>query len=305
WRPGCHTPNPCAIWDLPLAVIGILFAIVVTVYGLTQTTAGQSLSFLHALWLAPLIASPFAFWYANRWLRCNWIAGGIRKHMRVGNRDRASLRRVLLSIPAAELANQPLPRFGRTDDRYELLRKFQGVVRQLGFQGIIVLVDRVDEPDLTGGNVDLMRRFVWPLLDNKLLKHPGVGFKMMLSHELYDEFQRESRDFHERARLDKQNVIPEFVWTGESMYDLVLSRMQACAADGRTPRPNDIFEPEISNDRLLGAFQSLRVPRHLFRFLYRLLVEHCNNYSDSDPNYRINNSTFEKMLAVYSSEIRS
>ena len=33
----------------------------------------------------------------------------------------------------------------RTDDRYELLYKFQGLLKALGFSGIVVLVDRVED----------------------------------------------------------------------------------------------------------------------------------------------------------------
>jgi len=192
-----------------------------------------------------------------------------------------------------------MPRYDRTDDRYELLRKFQNLLTRMGFDGVVVLMDRVDEPHMTGGKTELMRRFVWPLLDNKLLKHPGLGFKMMLPQELHGDVERETREFHERARLDKQNVIPAFQWTGESLYDLARSRMIACAADGRTPEPKELFEDDVSYDRLLAAFESLRVPRHLFRFLYRLLVDHCNQFTDAAPQYKIDSRTFETALAVY------
>ncbi len=36
---------------------------------------------------------------------------------------------------------------------------------------MIVIVDRVDEPDLINGLAERMKLLVWPLLDNKLLKH--------------------------------------------------------------------------------------------------------------------------------------
>jgi hypothetical protein len=209
------------------------------------------------------------------------------------------LRQVLLKFPPRELASQPLPRFDRTDDRYELLNKFQAILQRLGFAGVIVLMDRVDEPHLTGGKPELMRRFVWPLLDNKLLKHPGLGFKMMLPQELHRDVERENREFHERARLDKQNVIPAFQWTGESLYDLARARMLACAQPDRSPEPKDLFDPDVSYERMLSAFQSLRVPRHLFRFLYRVLVDHCNRHTDSQPVFRIKGETFESVLAVY------
>jgi hypothetical protein len=163
-------------------------------------------------------------------------------------------------------------------------------------------MDRVDEPHMTGGKPELMRRFTWPLLDNKLLKHPGVGFKIMLPQELQRDIDRETREFHERARLDKQNVIPAFQWTGESLYDLARARMLACAAPGSSPEPKDLFSQEVSYERMLAAFQSLSVPRHLFRFLFRVQVEHCNRHTDAQPVYRISGEIFESTLAVYARE---
>ena len=256
------------------------------------------------LWLAPVLMLIGASPYLIRLLKTWWASFQIRRHMRVGKREIGSVRKVLHSIPVKELASQPLPRFNRTDDRYELLNKFQSVIERLGYAGIIVLMDRVDEPHMTGGKVELMRLFVWPLLDNKLLKHPGIGFKLMLPQELHRDMERESRDFHERARLDKQNVIPSFQWTGESLYDLARARMIACAEAGKSPEPKDMFA-DLDYARMISAFNSLRVPRHLFRFLYRVLVDHCNRYTDSNPEFKIKSETFETVLAVYSREVES
>jgi hypothetical protein len=263
----------------------------------------EAISDRTALILAPLLILPGVLPYVLRWLRSERAAIGIHRHMRVGKRDTGPLRRVLMRIPPRELASQPLPRYDRTDDRYELLNKFQGLLERLGFVGMIVLMDRVDEPHMTGGQQELMRRFVWPLLDNKLLKHPGLGFKLMLPKELYRDIERESREFNERARLDKQNVVPSFQWSGESLYDLTNARMLACTIDGRKVEPKDFFVDAVSYQRLLTVFQSLRVPRHLFRFLFRVLAEHCNRYTDAQPKFQIDSETFESVYAVYSREV--
>ena len=83
-----------------------------------------------------------------------------------------------------------------------------------------MLVDRVDEPHLINGSVEQMRALLWPMLDNKFLKHPGIGFKLLLPIELSQFIDREDRDFYQRARLDKQNMIPSLEWTGEALYDV-------------------------------------------------------------------------------------
>ncbi len=75
-------------------------------------------------------------------------------------------------------------------------------------------MDRVDEPYLINGSTELMQAFVWPMLDNKFLSHPGMGVKLLLPIELERGLDRQDHDFHQRARLDKQNLIRSLEWTG-------------------------------------------------------------------------------------------
>ena len=106
---------------------------------------------------------------AWRWLKQSWLAMRIVRNTRVLNRSVSVLRRILLRVPAKQLAGQPLPLHARTDDRYELLGKLQTVLRTLEMPGIVVLLDRLDEPYLINGSPELMRALLWPMLDNKFL----------------------------------------------------------------------------------------------------------------------------------------
>jgi hypothetical protein len=213
------------------------------------------------------------------------------------NRNTKHLCRALLNFPGGQIVGQPLPAWQRTDDRYELLTKLQGVLRSMHFEGILVLTDRVDEPYLINGATDLMRALVWPMLDNKFLKHPGLGLKLLLPIELERLLDRESRDFHQRARLDKQNLIRSLSWTGQSLYDMVNARIAACAAEGSSPKVADLFA-DVDTHRLIDAFAGLRVPRHLFKFMYRLFTAHCNAHTEEQPVWKISSGTFESVLAL-------
>ncbi|MEM9660620.1 MAG: hypothetical protein AAF961_19820, partial [Planctomycetota bacterium] len=194
---------------------------------------------------------------------------------------------------------QPLPSKRRTDDRYELLHKFQGALRSMGFTGIVVLVDRVDEPHMINGSLDNMRSLVWSMLDNKFLKQPGLGLKMLLPIELAGFVEKEDRDFYQRARLDKQNMVPSLEWTGQSLYDLADARVAACGDEAKEAKLRDLFDEAVTNQRLVDAFGAMRVPRHLFKFLHRLMVAHCQTHVDSEPKWKIALSTFETELALY------
>ncbi|MBL9123434.1 MAG: hypothetical protein JNG90_07355 [Planctomycetaceae bacterium] len=237
--------------------------------------------------------------YLLRWLKWHFVAGKIVRQARVVKHTVGPLRRVLLRMSADDLVNQPLPNKERTDDRYELLQKFQGVLRTLGYTGIVVLVDRVDEPHLINGNPEQMRSLLWPMLDNKFLKHPGIGYKLLLPIELSYFIDREDRDFYQRARLDKQNMIPSLEWTGEALYDVANARLAACALAGRSPKLRELFDPAITDRRLIDALRSLRVPRHLFKFMYRVLTAHCNAFTEDRPVWQISAESFESTLALY------
>ena len=73
------------------------------------------------------------------------------------------------------------------------------VLHTLGFTGVIVLVDRVDEPYLINGSARHDADDALAMLDNKFLKHPGLGLKLLLPVELSYYIDREDRDFHQRA----------------------------------------------------------------------------------------------------------
>ncbi len=280
--------------DLALG-IAVTLAIAVWIIALGKWTAlGTPWPYLVALagW-APRL------WRTWKWF---WQAWSIVRHVRVGNLHLNSLRQILMNFTPAEINGQPLPNKDRTDDRYELLIKFQGILKSLGYRGIVVLVDRVDEPHLINGAAEPMRALLWPMLDNKLLKHPGMGFKLLLPIELERFIEREETDFFQRSRLDKQNMIRSLEWTGEALYDLAQARVRACAKPGEQPTLAELFDPAITPQRLIEAMRGLRVPRHLFKFMYRLLVAHCNAYTDENPSWQISSAMFESNFAVYRKE---
>jgi hypothetical protein len=281
-------------WDLGL---GILVTVAVLVFLVWRVVDGDW-SWFGRPW--PYLAAA-AGWAPRGWrlLYWGWKAWRIASNTRVLNRSAKLLCRTLLNFPGGQIVGQPLPALPRTDDRYELLAKLQGVLRSLKFDGILVLVDRVDEPYLINGSTELMRALVWPLLDNKFLKHPGLGLKLLLPSELERLIDREDRDFQQRARLDKQNLIRSLAWTGQSLYDLAGARVKACAADKASPSLSKLFEPAIDVHRLTDAFGTLRVPRHLFKFMYRLFTAHCNAHSDENPVWQISSGTFESVLSLY------
>jgi hypothetical protein len=234
-----------------------------------------------------------------RRLKSTWRAWRIVHSMRTGNRTVGQLARALAAMPEVDLAGQPLPAHARSDDRYELFEKFQGVLAALGWTGMVVIVDRLDEPHLINGSAERMRQVIWPLLDNKFLKSPGLGFKLLLPEELYRFIERENEQFNQRARLDKQNLVPALEWSGETLYDIASARVKAASVGTPPATLGALFDDSVDQRRLIDGLRSLRVPRQLFKFLYRLLVSHCHAHTEEQPVYRIPIERFETTLAVF------
>jgi hypothetical protein len=278
-------------------LLGLAAAIVMGL-GLLAGFQRGSLAWAGAWWPWLLLAAAWAPW-AWRRARSWWLAFRIVRSMRTGNRTVGQLARALARMPEVDLAGQPLPASARSDDRYELLAKFQGILAAQGYAGIVVIVDRLDEPHLINGSAERMRQVVWPMLDNKFLKSPGIGLKMLLPLELYRFIEREDEQFNQRARLDKQNLVPSLEWSGETLYDIASTRVKAASVGEPPATLAQLFDESVDHRRLIDGLRSLRVPRQLFKFLYRLLVAHCHSHTDEQPVWRIPLERFERELAVF------
>ncbi len=278
----------------------------VTVLTLAVACGVMGASALITWWVWAIVAGGWAL-YGWRQLQLCWTGWRIARQIRVFDHLSNTLRRLLSRFPKQELDGQPLPSKDRSDDRYELLAKFQSTLKTLGYTSIVILVDRVDEPHLVNGSAERMRDLLWPLFDNKFLKYPGIGFKLLLPQEVTYYLQREEKEFYERSRLDKQNLVQSLEWTGESLYDVTNDRLKACAANGQADSVSikNLFEDGISREELIGTFSRMRVPRHLFKFLYRLLVDHCKRFPEDSPNWKISRETLQSTLAVFNRDLEA
>jgi hypothetical protein len=286
------------LWPLALGSAATLVMAAALVVGFLRAGGGGSLAWAGAWWPWLLLAAAWGPWAVRR-ARATWMAWRIVRSMRTGNRAVGQLAQALARMPLVDLAGQPLPAMSRSDDRYELLAKLQGILATQGYAGMVVIVDRLDEPHLINGSADRMRQVIWPMLDNKFLKSPGMGFKLLLPVELYRFIEREDEQFNQRARLDKQNLVPSLEWSGETLYDIASTRVKAASVVDPPATLAQLFEPAVDQRRLLDGLRSLRVPRQLFKFLYRLLVAHCHAHTGEQAVYRIPLERFDTVLAVY------
>ena len=164
---------------------------------------------------------------------------------------------------------------------------------------------------------------IWPLLDHKFLRHPGIGVKLLLPIELAYYLEKEDKEFYDRARPDKLNMIKPLRWTGPSLYDLASDRLRpagsfprptanrpakwrsSCGVEHHGPRLRSFVDESISDDSLKDALGNLRTPRHLFKFLHRLIEEHCHRHTEDQPRWTVDHDTFRTTFAAYMRDLEA
>ena len=309
-----------------LAAVGLLGARAVPEDQALWWTVGGVASAIGAIAL-------WIWWFALK-LRHWKLARQIAQQMPAVSRSRGELQQLLGDVSPRVLEGQPLPRGqirdgddSAGDARYRLTRKLLDVLAAFGYEGVMVLVDRIDEPSIVSGDADRMRRLVWPMFDNKFLKQDRVGLKLLLPLELSYLVQKESSDFYQVARLDKQALIERLEWTGSTLYDLCSTRLNAVhdpampAPTSRTTEPatvtdasaptaqgvtandssagdgrlvlTDLFEPDVNREMLIDALDQMRQPRDAFKFMYQVLQEHCTLVPEEAASFHIARLTLE------------
>lgn len=222
------------------------------------------------------------------------LAKKIYKDVRMSYRRLPLLRNMIGNMPGKGFSSQPVPVEGDQDSRYQLTQRFMNILKELGYNGTIVLFDRIDEPAVIKGDSDRMRQLVWPMLDNKLLQQPGLGIKMLLPVELRHMLKREDNNFYQRARLDKQQMIDQLRWSGSTLYDICNKRIEAC----RNPEADPItlqhlFEDNVTATDLIDALDQMHQPRDAFKFVYQIVHEHCIITTEEENAWRIPKATLE------------
>jgi len=233
----------------------------------------------------------------------------LRKQLRVIGRSDASYARSVGQLDEVVREASVMPVSDSDDPRYTMLQRLRRVLKPFGYTGIVVVLDRVDEPTLISGDADRMRAFVWPMLNNKFLQQEGVGVKMLLPIELRHALFKESSAFFQEARLDKQGLVERLAWTGPMLYDLCEARLRAChTPSATTGEPSiallDLFAEDVTRQDLVSALDQMHQPRDACKFLYRCLVEHCAGTTKDQQLWKIPRHVLEQVRKQESDRVQ-
>lgn len=282
--------------------VGILWRQLQETFGLTGASDPRTIVWTTAfvslmlIWILFLMRRA----YTDRF-RLTRQSSRLYRQVRITGRSERAVFDAVRAMPADLRTSSHIPVSDSEDLRLRMFEKLRRILRLFGYGGLIVVIDRVDEPLVIGGDPERMKPIVWPMLTSKFLQMESVGIKMLLPIELRHMLFKESAAFFQQARLDKQNLVEQLGWTGSTLFDLCSARLTACRglSVGDSGKQMltlaDLFDADVGRPVLVEALEQMRQPRDAFKFLYHCIVEHCAQATEDQGAYRIPRRILEEV----------
>lgn len=144
------------------------------------------------------------------------------------------------------------------------------IIKQLGFDSIYILIDKVDETQLTGNDAKASYELIEPILrDLELLQTKNVAFKFFLWNEIYPFYEKWARP----DRISQYNL----KWKVDELKEMMKLRLQTYKTNG-APYFYDLLNPDMSAgvkkaiEYLLFTFCH-GSPRDMIRICQQMSVE--------------------------------
>lgn len=155
------------------------------------------------------------------------------------------------------------------------------LAQAVGFVGVYILVDGIDELSETRNNPALMARMLAALLDAPgVLEVPGLAFKFFLPSQLWATLVSE-----QIGRLDIFRAIL-LDWSVEDLCVMLSTRIRMCSqlsstSQGSTHCFSDLCATDFDVDRLLAA-AAQGSPRALLQLCAEIVERHLRRTTDPD-----------------------
>ncbi len=174
-------------------------------------------------------------------------------------------------LKAYDFETIDLPELKQENKKLDSTYKYQlellyEIAQKLGFEAIYVLIDKVDETELTGNNAEKTFKLIRPLIkDLEILSLKGYGFKFFLWDQIYPYYLKD-------ARPDR---VPQFDlrWTRDELEKLLELRLQAYS-NNNIPNLRQIFKEKInpSPDKIVSILGWLS-PRNVIRLSNEIISQ--------------------------------
>lgn len=225
-----------------------------------------------------------AFWIGKRWDKVAAIGGMIV--------DLFTKKYVTDSADVSDKVEKLINSFSGGAGNYSgrlVLEKLVDFVKMFGFSGIVILIDKVDETEVTNNSAEATTKLMHPLLSHiQLLEVDGFAWHMFLWSQVKPYLESDQY----RVRLDK--IAYSTITWDSAFFMRMLDERILFFSEGRLKFSdlftNDSNVPQIVND-LIGT--SMRSPRELIRLMDTIITEHDIAHADSGETVLINNQSVE------------
>lgn len=180
-----------------------------------------------------------------------------------------------------------------------LLQNFTELALSLGFTNVVILVDGVDEIDITADNPGLSALLLKSLISERaLMQIEGLRFKFFLPNQVIEHLKEIPE-----TRLGERIKFYHIEWSDEAIQELLSLRLSAFSGN----RFNDLAQIASPDLRDISNRLALHVennPRNLFRLAEQVLIKLEENNKTSiaaDRNRppRITKSILEEAIVFY------
>jgi hypothetical protein len=180
-----------------------------------------------------------------------------------------------------------------------LLVRIADFAKVFGFEGVTVLVDKVDETEATTNSAHSTAELVYPILaTTQLLEVGGFGWLFFLWDKVREEYATSALP----VRLDKiANATIQ--WEDAFLRDLVVKRLQFFSQNKITTFA-ELCDTSVDNKAVLGESIQLamRSPRELIRVLDTILREHDDQHAADATAPRLLVASIDRALDKYAIE---
>lgn len=173
--------------------------------------------------------------------------------------------------------------YAKSDSLKHQLRITSTLARRIGWRSIYILIDRVDEAELTGNNFNDSFKLIEPLLkDLQLLESEGIGFKFFL----WDMLESTCKNIVRTDRIEQETLF----WQDQLLQQMWETRLEAFSNEN-IQNLNQISEKTtpFTIDELAFIFAN-HSPRDLVRIGSQILQEQTE--LDPRSNYLSENAIY-------------
>jgi hypothetical protein len=250
-----------------------------------QRTMSDALRLLNRAWKTKSVV-----WASQRWDALSGIVASLIDAFtkkQAGVEVQAPVEKLLKSLAGTE---------GGTSRT--VLQKLVDFVRIFPFTGIAVLVDKVDETDVTQNSSDASSRLIHPILAHvQLLEVEGFAWHFFLWTQIKPYFEADKFP----VRLDKI-AHATIEWDDRFFAEMLDARIKYFS-EGKL-KFSDLFDSSVDIEaatRLVISI-SMRSPRELVRLMDTIIVEHDIRNVDAAPSTLLTQPAIEEGLDKYVKE---